>query len=222
MSKEQKTPLAKKKILITCGPTWIPIDGTRIMSNISTGRLGQLLAKDFSNAGGAVTLLEGPVHLPIITNSKNITILKFTYYDELLESFKKLLAKRFDIVLHAAAVSDYKLKKPFKGKLQSNIENLNLELTPTKKIIHLVKKSSPKTYLVGFKLANNITHLTAKKRSKYLFDKAQCDLVVANSTNSGLGYTGYVLNRRNELLAHETSREAISQSLLRIITEEII
>ena len=50
-----------KKVLITCGPTGVPIDTMRIISNLSSGSLGQMIAEDFIKAGAKVTLLEGPV-----------------------------------------------------------------------------------------------------------------------------------------------------------------
>jgi len=57
--------LKNKRILITCGPTWVPIDGMRVISNRSSGQLGQTIAQDLTKAGAKVTLLEGPVERPL-------------------------------------------------------------------------------------------------------------------------------------------------------------
>ena len=107
--------LRNKKVLITCGPTWIPIDAMRVISNQSTGTLGQMIAEDFAKAGAKVTLLEGPVTREL--KSKTIKILKFVFFDEFTGLIKKELKKKVDICIHAAAVSDYKLKKPGRKKI---------------------------------------------------------------------------------------------------------
>ena len=53
--------LKNKNILITAGPTWVPIDRVRVISNIATGKTGILLAKSANKLGAKVTLVLGPV-----------------------------------------------------------------------------------------------------------------------------------------------------------------
>ena len=118
--------LHNKKILITCGPTWIPIDGVRVLSNISTGTLGHWIAQECLRAQAKITLLEGPVSKTF--SSKNTTLLKFFYYNDLFKLIKKELTRKYDIVIHAAAVSDYQLPKVFSGKISSNKKQLNLRI----------------------------------------------------------------------------------------------
>lgn len=213
-----KGTLKNKKILITCGPTWVPIDDTRVMSNISTGQLGQILAGDFGKAGGKVTLLEGPVRFPYA--SKKITIRKFSFYDELATIMKEELKKEYDVVIHAAAVADYKLKKPFTEKIASTRKSLTLELIPTAKIIHLIKKWNPDVFLVGFKLESEITPELLHPKTRDLFLKAHCDLVVANTFSRGQ-YQGYVINEEDGILAQAGSRPEIAASLLKILKQRI-
>ena len=210
--------LKNKKVLITCGPTWIPIDSTRIISNTSTGRMGHQIAKDFAKAQAKVSLLEGPIKETL--ESKTVCVKKFCYYDEFFLLLKNELKKKYDIIIHAAAVSDYKLEKPFKAKLGSGKKNLKLNLVPTKKPINLIKKLSPDSYLVGFKLESNLTKTLANKKSEGLFQKANCDLVVANYSK-GNKYSGYILNRNKNILAHETSRQGISRGLIKILKQTI-
>jgi phosphopantothenoylcysteine synthetase/decarboxylase len=212
------SPLKNKKILITCGPTWIPIDDTRIISNKSTGFLGQIMAQDLHNCGARVNLLEGPVTSSL--ESFHIRVTKFFFYDEFYRLMKKELKKNYDIVIHAAAVSDYKLDKPFKTKLKSKVDELTLKLTPTRKIIHLIKEINPKTFLVGFKLESIMNKSSAKTMSEDLFEKAKCDLVIANSSVDQK-YLGYILNKNYEFLAQEKSRDAISKSLVKILEENL-
>jgi len=207
--------LKNKEILITCGPTWVPIDDTRIISNRSSGELGQRMATTMAKANAKVTLLEGPVAKRLET--KFVRVQPFTFYDEFLKLLKKELTKNYDIVIHAAAVSDYKVKKPSPTKLSSQLKAFNLELVSTQKIIHLIKKLNPKTFLVGFKLESKITKALAIQESKNLFKKAHCDLVIANSSTN-TKYNGYILDKESNFLAHETTRQGITDALIKILT----
>ncbi|VAX35774.1 Phosphopantothenoylcysteine decarboxylase / Phosphopantothenoylcysteine synthetase [hydrothermal vent metagenome] len=206
--------LKNKKILITCGPTWIPIDDMRVISNKSTGSLGQMMAQDLVKSGAKVTLLQGPVTNGVVGNA--IQIRPFLFYDELLSLLKTELKKKYDIIIHAAAVSDYKVKNPSKTKLSSHMNKLTLELIPTQKIIPLIKKFNPNVFLIGFKLESQMTKTLALEKTKDLFKKAKCDLVVANSFHNKK-YTSFILNPSGTFLAQAASRKGITNALLKVL-----
>ncbi len=208
--------LRNKKILITCGPTWVPIDDTRVISNISSGELSQTMAQDLARTGAKVTLLEGAVVNPL--KSKTIKILKFCYYDELSKLIKSELKKPYDIVIHAAAVSDYKPKKRFSTKIDSHKKNLNLELIPTTKIIANIKKINPKVLLVGFKLESHLFTKTIAPKIHTLFTQSKCDLVLVNSLAANR-YVGYIYDPMGQVLASAKSRKSISISLVKILAQ---
>lgn len=210
--------LNNKKVLITCGPTGVPIDTMRIISNLSSGTLGQMIARDFARAGAKVTLLEGPVTKPL--KSRSIKIHKFIFFDEFIVLIKKELRKKYDICIHAAAVSDYKIKRPRKTKISSRFKTLVLELVPTQKIINDIKRLNKKLFLVGFKLESKTTKVSAKQKSKVLFRNSKCDLVVANSVQ-GQKYLGYILDKRYTFLARKRSRKELSKALVDIVGKKI-
>lgn len=218
MKLDSKNSLKDKKVLITCGPTWTPVDGMRIISNRSTGEMGQTIALKLKKEGARVTLLEGPVARPLENTA--IKIVKFAFFDDLLGLIKRELNKKYDIVIHAAAVSDYKCKKTFNKKISSKFKNISLELVPTKKMITLVKKICPQAFLVGFKLESKMTEQLAFSSTKDLFIKSKCDLVIANSLNHG-EYQGYIVDDENDIRAHETSKKGISNALIKILKEEL-
>ncbi len=211
-----KRSLKNKKILITCGPTWIPIDGVRVLSNLSTGALGQRLATDLLKENANVTMLEGQVTQPL--KNKKITILKFTFFDDFLKIFRSELNKKYDVVIHAAAVSDYKLEKPFSTKINSKLRTLKLTLIPTIKIIDRIKIWQPKTFLIGFKLEPGLTIKNCFKQCGSLFKNANCDLVVANSFHKE-NYHGFIL--KNKILAQANTRNELSQKLIKILKETL-
>ena len=80
-----------KRVLITCGPTWVPIDDVRVISNVSSGEMGHLIAQSFQSKGALVTIIEGPVTQTL--EDKKIKIIKYRFFDELARVLKKELLK---------------------------------------------------------------------------------------------------------------------------------
>lgn len=210
--------LKNKRILITCGPTWVPIDAVRVVSNVSSGELGQRIALDCVNAGARVTLLEGPVARPL--TSRSIRILKFFFFDELQRLWKRELRKNFGVVIHAAAVADYKLRRPGRHKLASGKKSLMLEFVSTPKLIHTVKRLEPQTFLVGFKLEPDISRQSAYRKARDLFYEADCDIVVANELTAR-GYKGFILDKDETILASAADRTKMSKALVRILSDRL-
>ena len=197
------------KVLITCGPTWVKLDEVRIISNQSTGEMGHLLAKYFQSKNAKVTLLEGPVRDNYKAKGK---VIKYKFFNELAETLKLECLKKYDVIIHAAAVSDFRPKQMLKKKLNSG-RVFNLKLVPTRKIINDIKKLSPKTILVGFKLEDSLK--TAVSMSKRLFADANCDLVVANTNQKG--YEGLIIDSNRKILARASSKSEIAQALVQIL-----
>jgi len=211
-------PLTNKKVLITCGPTWVPIDDMRVISNRSTGTLGQEMAKRFARSKAKVTLLEGPVKAPL--RSGTVKVIKFAFYNELVNALKCELEKGYDIVIHAAAVSDYKVKGVSRTKISSDKKELPLTLVPTKKIINSIKRICPKAFLVGFKLESKVAPVIARQKSIKLFEKGKCDLVLVNSSKNSK-YSAYIVDRIGNILACAQSRKNIIQQLIKILRKKL-
>lgn len=164
-----------------------------------------------------VTLLEGAVTHKF-KNAFPKTI-SFRYFDELARLLKKLLTQaRYDIVIHAAAVSDYALKKTSLKKVKSGCRDLPLVLTPTPKLISKIKRIAPRIFLVGFKLETFTNRKPLLASAKKLIGEARCDLVVANTLNQNR-YHGYVINKTGDVLAKASSRKKIARSLVRALKE---
>lgn len=191
-----KLAIKGKNILITAGPTWVAIDNVRVISNIASGETGILLAQKFQQLGAKVTLLLGPVKNCCL--SDKIKVIHFRFFDELKKAaIKELRSKKFDIMIHSAAVSDYKPAKVYARKLRSGINNLRLNLVPTEKIIGLLRKVSPKSFLVGFKFEPQADEKSLIKKGLELLRRAKLDLVVANS-NRSMAYQAYILENTDK------------------------
>ena len=180
--------------------------------------MGHCLAQELNKAGARVTVLEGPVTQPF--RLKAVRTKKFHYYREFWGLLKKELKKNFDIIVHAAAVADYQLKKPYTAKLRSGRKDLRLSLVPTERLINKIKVISPDSFLVGFKLESTINKKNLKAKISDLFHKARCDLVVANHLKNTY-YTGYIINRQNQILAYAQSRKDLARQLVKAISEQV-
>ena len=187
----------------------------RVITNRSTGEMGRLIANACVAKGDRVTLLEGSAASSRVLLNKSITLKNFFYYDELARSLTQELKSGYDIVIHAATVSDFKLCEPFQGKLSSG-KVLRLELTPTKKLVSRIKKVRPGCFLVGFKLETKLSRPFILEKVKALFCVADCDLVVAN-VQQGRQYKACLIWPDGTMDPKVSSKKA----LVRILTKAI-
>jgi phosphopantothenoylcysteine decarboxylase/phosphopantothenate--cysteine ligase len=147
------------RLLITCGPSFEPVDQVRRLTNFSTGELGVTLAEAFSAKGASVLCLKGQAATfrnpapPVETHS-------FTTNENLYSQLTTLSqTPPFDALLHVAALSDYHVDSvhdesgtPRKdGKVPSNLGKLVLHLAPAKKLISELTRLFPSTTIVGWK-----------------------------------------------------------------------
>jgi len=200
------------RVLITCGATWTPIDDVRVISNFSSGKMGHLIAQAFSRKNAKVTVIEGPVTHMLA--DKKIKIIKYRFFDELACVLKQELLKKYDIIIHAAAVSDFKVAGAKTNKISSD-KALRLNLVATPKLIKDIKRLSPESFLVGFKLESKLNPKDTFKVVKSLFTQAGCDLVVANTLKGG--YKGFIVDADGNILAKTSSKKQIADSLVKFL-----
>ncbi len=203
----------KKKVLVTCGATWAPIDDVRVISNVSSGEMGHLIARAFNQKNAQVTIIEGPVTHALA--DKKIKVIKYRFFDELARALSQELLKKYDIIIHAAAVSDFKVLGAAKNKISSD-KVLTLNLAPTKKLINDIKRLSPKSFLVGFKLESNLNAGNILKTVGSLFTSAGCDLVVANTLKGG--YKGFIVNADGKILAKAADKQSLAKNLVKFVS----
>ena len=209
--------LKNKRVLITAGPTWVPIDNVRVISNTSTGKTGILLAEELTRQGAKVTLLLGPIGKYCL--NKKIKVIDFEFFDELSLLLKKELKKKYDAVIQAAAVADYTPIKTSKAKLSSKKDTLKLALKRTPKIINTLRKATPDSFLAGFKFEPNLSEESLVKKGKFLLKNAYLDLVVANSTKNNQ-YSAYLVTDK-KISAKFLTKEGMVKTLADLIRKEI-
>jgi phosphopantothenoylcysteine decarboxylase/phosphopantothenate--cysteine ligase len=123
--------LRGKRILITAGPTIEYIDPVRIITNQSSGKTGVLLANEFVSSGAKVTFIYG-LGTEIPPNGAKIVRIQTS--KEMSEAIRKEMKQRLDIVILAAAVSDYTIETPSKIKIKSDVDKIVLKLKKVPKL----------------------------------------------------------------------------------------
>ena len=181
----QSKRLKGKKVLITAGPTVEKIDPVRVITNMSTGKTGTLLASELVSAGAKVTLVYGP---GTATPPKGAKVIPVNTVTEMFNAVKKELKKKFDIVILAAAASDF-IPKNSNKKIKSNTNTI-IKLARAPKIIDHIKKLH-KGVLVGFKAEANISKKELVSRARKKLKESHADLMVANDIGSGYNNSDY-------------------------------
>lgn len=173
--------LKNKKVLMTAGPTIEYIDPIRVITNQSSGKTGVLLASELISSGAKVTLIYGP---GIEKPPNGAKIIKISTSGEMFNVVKKEMNKKFDIVIMAAAISDYTPQNPSKNKIKSINNTIKISLKKAPKIINHIKKYQKNVFLVGFKAETNISKNKLITLSKQKINESNADMIVANDIGS--------------------------------------
>ncbi|ALM07293.1 phosphopantothenoylcysteine decarboxylase [Sediminicola sp. YIK13] len=175
-------PLKGKNVLITAGPTYEAIDPVRFIGNHSSGLMGFELAKAAAAKGAEVVLISGPSALNV--QNDNISLIRVVSADQMYDEVHAKYGN-MDIVICAAAVSDYRPKVVADQKIKKKEDSLTLELVKNKDILLSLGQHKKDQYLVGFALEteNELENATGKLAKKNL------DAIVLNSLNdTGAGF----------------------------------
>jgi phosphopantothenate-cysteine ligase len=189
------------KIIITAGGTSERIDDVRTITNSSTGRLGYAIGKAFVEKYGdeleRIYYLHG-TRAAYVEDEKVTPIMIGGVLDLQDELTRLLTEEKIDAVVHAMAVSDYIVNEvttldKIRGvedpenaadlsgnKISSDIDDLVIHMKKSPKVINCIKKVSPETTLVGFKLLSGVPHEELIDVGYHLMQKNSCDFVLAN------------------------------------------
>ena len=171
------------KIIVTAGPTQEPVDPVRYITNRSSGKMGYAIAGAAAMRGATVTLISGPVAL---TPPAGVEFHQIRTAEEMRQAVLPA-AGRSDVIIKAAAVSDYRPSETALQKIKKDEGALTLNLIKNPDILaELGASKKDSTFiLAGFAAETEklTTNATEKLRKKNL------DLIVANDvTGKGSGF----------------------------------
>ncbi len=234
-----------KKIIVTAGGTSEKIDNVRKITNSSTGKLGMIILNNLLKENNDVIVYYICSKNSLRVIDDRIKVIEIDDTIELKNTVEDLLKyEHIDYFIHSMAVSDYMtdyvtttemIKKSIKendnldeafknidvisgSKISSYESDLVVVLKPTPKIISNIKKISPSTYLVGFKLLDGVSKEELIEVAKNLRDKNNCDLVVANDLKNirNGNHIGYIIDKDNKI-EEAYSKDDIAKKLVRRI-----
>ncbi|MEJ6547810.1 MAG: bifunctional phosphopantothenoylcysteine decarboxylase/phosphopantothenate--cysteine ligase CoaBC [Flavobacteriaceae bacterium] len=177
-------PLKGKKVLITAGPTYEPIDPVRFIGNHSSGLMGYELAEQAYLLGACVTLVSGPSHLTLY--NKGIQKIMVTTAIEMQEAVMQEF-ENCDIFIGAAAVSDYRPMNFAKQKIKKEgLEAPKISLVKNPDIIAVLGQIKKHQILIGFALE---TQDGLKYANQKLINKNLDAIVLNTLEDNGAGFS---------------------------------
>jgi phosphopantothenoylcysteine decarboxylase/phosphopantothenate--cysteine ligase len=162
----QPKSLQGRRLLITAGPTFEPIDPVRGITNHSSGKMGFAIARAAAEQGADVTLVAGPVHLPTPRGVRRINVMTAQQmFDTVLP-----LAPQHDVFVATAAVADWRPATLAEHKIKKEGKKLapSFELTENPDILAAVASLARPPYCVGFAAESErlLEHARAKLQRK--------------------------------------------------------
>lgn len=178
------------KVIITAGACYEMIDDVRAITNLSSGKMGLALAFAYYLRGFDVTLISSAQNLP--KSMENLEFLSFKSSADLLEILKNKKLAKDDLLVMAAAISDYVPSQKAKGKIKKSGANLNLELKENIDILSSLKELKCKK--IGFKM--EMDEQSALSSAKNMLENKALDAVCLNVLKA----QNYFGSEQNEVL----------------------
>ena len=190
--------LAGKRVLITAGPTFEPIDTVRGITNTSSGKMGYAVARAARDAGAAVTLVSGPTALAPPRGMERIDV---SSAQEMYDAVMARVAQA-DVFIGVAAVADYRPKEAKGHKLKKGTGEMTLQLEPNPDILGSVAARRKAPFCVGFaaETENLDAYADAKRKRK------KVPLLAANLAQHAFGADDNQLILFDDNGRHELAR----------------
>lgn len=202
------SPLRGRKIMVTAGPTPVPIDGVRRIVNRFRGRLGAQVAEELIWRGAEAELILGDgawrPKAPIPTTVTRT-------YDEYRDTVLDRVRAGIWAGIYSAGVADYRPKVAVQGKIASGQASLMLELEPTEKVIDLAMEADPSAHTVAFKYLEGVSEEELIRVASKRLDRA--GVVVATRGEDTRGTDQRALMVRKDGVTPVENKRAIAAAI---------
>lgn len=210
------SPLRGRKVLVTGGPTPVPIDRVRRIVNRFRGRLGAAITEDLLLRGADVTFVLGdgawkpPAWVPVQVAPT---------YDDYKRLVLEHVSRGLDAGVFSAGVADYRPRAAVDGKIESGAASLTLELEPTEKVIEMARDADPGLFMVTFKYLEHASLEALLEEARRRLDRYP--VVVANrgAETHGNEQTAWIVTRDGETRVED--KEAIAGAICDVLERQL-
>ncbi|MEE9200592.1 MAG: phosphopantothenoylcysteine decarboxylase [Candidatus Brocadiales bacterium] len=213
--------LSGKKVLVTSGPTRVPLDDVRFISSRSSGRLGAEIARELLSRGASVTFIHGTLSATPDVKGEEVRLIEVETVEELITAVEGLRGEEFDAIIHAMAVSDFAPETKRSGKVSTREEEAwEIRLVRTPKVIRLIREVWPGSVLVGFKLeAGGSRKELLVEKARDLISSSGADIVVVNDLAEITGdrHVAHIVSKTDEVTHTAHSKREIAAKLVRLV-----
>lgn len=218
-------------VLVTAGSTVEYIDSVRILTNLSSGKMGLNIAQQCLDKCFNVTFVYGHGSLNI-PDDPRMNIIRIKTTEEMLKVVKeRILNEKQHIVFHAAAVADFSIlhsSKKMPNKMDTRNGTKTIKLVPTTKIVDKIKQFDNKIFLVAFKAEYGISKELLVKRALAKLNECNGDLIVANDVSrKGCDFGSdtnevYIIDKEKDIIHIPLeSKKEIARNLLEIVCKKL-
>ena len=208
--------LLGKKVVVTAGPTMVPIDPVRILTNRSSGKMGYSIAEEARDRGAEVVLISGPTSL---IKPNGIKVIDIKTNEDMFNAIKNEF-KDADIVIKSAAVADYKAKNYSNEKIKKTGDDLNLIFERDRDILKTLGDMKENQILVGFAAESS----NLKENAKGKLERKNLDYIVANDiSNQETGFASdenkvtIISKSGEEVSLEKMSKREVAKNIFDII-----
>lgn len=208
--------LLGKKVVVTAGPTMVPIDPVRILTNRSSGKMGYSIAEEARDRGAEVVLISGPTSL---IKPNGIKVIDIKTNEDMFNAIKNEF-KDADIVIKSAAVADYKAKNYSNEKIKKTGDDLNLIFERDRDILKTLGDMKKNQILVGFAAESS----NLKENAKGKLERKNLDYIVANDiSNQETGFASdenkvtIISKSGEEVSLEKMSKREVAKNIFDII-----
>ena len=214
--------MAGRRVLVTAGPTYEPIDPVRYIANRSSGKQGAAIAQHARALGAQVTLVLGPAHIP---DPEGVEVVRVETARQMLAAAEAALPA--DVAVFAAAVADWRVASQAHDKIKKGGKALpRLELIENPDILKTIAGARPgirPPLVIGFaaETQNVLEYAKAKRRAK------GADWIVANDVSPQTGIMGGDRNKVHLITAEgveswpELDKDEVARRLMERAAERL-
>jgi phosphopantothenoylcysteine decarboxylase/phosphopantothenate--cysteine ligase len=216
--------LARRRVVVTAGPTVEDLDPVRFLTNRSSGKMGFAIARSAAARGAEVTLIAGPVSLVTPAGVRRVDVRSALEMQEALSQALGDGLAGADALVMCAAVSDYRPRVLASEKLKRSASDFNLQLVPNPDLLAEIGRArrGHTPYLLGFAV-ETAQGEQLERAARLKLAQKRVDAVVANTAGDALGTdeTRAVIVTPDAALPLAGSKQSVSDAIVEFLADRL-